>query len=393
MTAVQKQNRHVGGFTLIELMVVIAIIAMLMGIVFRLGGVGGESRARAITIKRLQMLENAVSGYYATFGCYPPVPLQGVSRDVYTRVDSSTGIQEYGERASSFSESTVKAALKAQPVEIRFPYPGEEGMIKYVDYVSEAMKDLHNRGVKRYARAELGIGFVNPSKIPEGIFGTHVDTPKSPYKDTIKRDSPHWTDVQVFRFGLLSFLLPRFQIMMSGDQAFYTSGNDAFAQWNQYNTLPCKVRDGTRYAGWEAVHNRINDPDSADRYEVCNLPSERACARWMANMEGIVRGGGTYFGVDTNAGTTEEVCIENPGVRLYRSNGIYYVLNSMTVEDGWGNEFLYYSDTPFQSHKLWSAGPDGKSFPPWIPISSLKESQRKEVSGWVLDDIDSLKVR
>ena len=63
------------------------VIVTLMAIVFRLAGTGGESTARAKTLARLQKLSNALSGYYAAFGSYPPVPLQGRSRDIYTEVD------------------------------------------------------------------------------------------------------------------------------------------------------------------------------------------------------------------------------------------------------------------------------------------------------------------
>ena len=80
------------GFTLIELLIVTVVIATLMAIVFRLAGSGGESTARAKTLARLQKLSNALSGYYAAFGSYPPVPLQGRSRDIYREVDGSLSL-------------------------------------------------------------------------------------------------------------------------------------------------------------------------------------------------------------------------------------------------------------------------------------------------------------
>ena len=60
----------------------------------------------------------------------------------------------------------------------------------------------------------------------------------------------------------------------------------------------------------------------------------------------------------------------------------------MTVLDGWGNDFYYYSPQPFQSYRLWSAGPDGKTFPPWVPLSTLKtDGDRKTAANWMADDI------
>ena len=78
-----KRDTNRGGFTLIELLVVTVVVVTLMGVVFRLAGAGGDSRKKAVTIDRLQRIENALSGYYAAYGSYPPVPLQGRSRSIY----------------------------------------------------------------------------------------------------------------------------------------------------------------------------------------------------------------------------------------------------------------------------------------------------------------------
>ena len=87
------------GFTLIELLIVTVVIVTLMGIVFRLAGVGGDSRAKSKTQARLQRLENAISGYYAAYGSYPPVPLEGRSRDINVRV-RERGKQRSGEKTA-----------------------------------------------------------------------------------------------------------------------------------------------------------------------------------------------------------------------------------------------------------------------------------------------------
>ena len=53
---------------MIELLIVVVVIATLMGLVFRLAGVGSGQAARNTTITRMQKLEFALSGYYAAFG-------------------------------------------------------------------------------------------------------------------------------------------------------------------------------------------------------------------------------------------------------------------------------------------------------------------------------------
>ena len=70
-----KEARN-SGFTLIELLVVTVVIVALMGVIFRLTGIAGGTSAKETTVFRMQCLENCLSGYYAAFGSYPPVPLQ-----------------------------------------------------------------------------------------------------------------------------------------------------------------------------------------------------------------------------------------------------------------------------------------------------------------------------
>ena len=51
------------GFTLVELLIVIVIIAILMSITYRIMGVSEDQTARQWTVMRLHGLENAIGGY------------------------------------------------------------------------------------------------------------------------------------------------------------------------------------------------------------------------------------------------------------------------------------------------------------------------------------------
>jgi len=69
--------------------------------------------------------------------------------------------------------------------------------------------------------------------------------------------------------------------------------------------------------------------------------------------------------------------------------------------DGWGNEFYYYSPPPHQTYRLWSAGANGKTFPPWVTDRDLAQitggvgansggsgkSASETIQEWVADDI------
>ena len=77
------------AFTLIELLIVTVVILALMGVMFRLTGIASGASNRETTVYRMQCLENCLSGYYAAFGSYPPVPLQGASRNIFRKTDTN----------------------------------------------------------------------------------------------------------------------------------------------------------------------------------------------------------------------------------------------------------------------------------------------------------------
>ena len=127
------------GFTLIELMIVTVVLVTLMAIVFRLAGITGPQEARAKTIKRMQCIENCLSGYYAAFGSYPPVKLHG-SRNIYLKVDN-WGIQEEdGQTVSSLNWASVEAACRSQPVGARYPFSSSDDVQEMVRMVAEELR-------------------------------------------------------------------------------------------------------------------------------------------------------------------------------------------------------------------------------------------------------------
>ena len=144
------QKERNSGFTLVELLIVVVVIAILASIAFRLGGIATDSTRRNLTIERIQKLENALSGYYAAFGSYPPVQLEGRSRNFYYRVNGY-GIQQVSRDPDSSIDlktaegwKQVEAACRAQPVSMEFPY--SEGYQDYVKAVADALRDRHDQG-------------------------------------------------------------------------------------------------------------------------------------------------------------------------------------------------------------------------------------------------------
>lgn len=380
------------AFTLIELLIVIVVLAILAGLVFRLGGIGSASGARNKTVARLQRLENALSGYYAAFGSYPPVQLQGRSRNIFYEVNGY-GIQQTSNDPASSSGlppwNQIEAACRAQPVAMEFPY--DAGYQDYVTAVAAQLKRLHDDGVDPYKNNDaLGYGF-DGLRTPSQLSGKYGETA--------------WTEVQVFKFGLMSYLLPRYLVMMGHNaNELY----DNFAQWDDYNQLPARFEDGVSYGSWNEM-NQVFTAQSNARWKIALLPSQAVTARWLPNFEGVLscNKGGTYYGINIESYDTIDLSngrlsVGNPYPKLYSSGDSQsgtgtsgtqqYALNEITMRDGWGRELYYYSLPPYQSYRVWSAGPNGKTFPPWIsPEEDVYKTNKDTIQSWVADDIVQMK--
>ena len=84
----------------------------------------------------------------------------------------------------------------------------------------------------------------------------------------------------------------------------------------------------------------------------------------------------------------------SPNLELYRPCGSsegdtqgLYILDYVTVVDGWHRPLYYYSPAPYQTYTLWSAGANGKTFPPWVSREKLGATANEMISRWLRDDI------
>ena len=399
------------GFTLIEMMIVVAVLVTLMAMTFRLSDIGADTEARTTTIARMQRLENALSGFHAAFGCYPPVKLHG---------NRSLENQERSINWSNEGEAWrwVREVCKSQPLGCRFPFPpGANGQISEAikelsDYVREAStmdeyKDtFRDENTKNWA----GAGFMSSAE-------NTVESRLSGKKDQVL-----WSEMKLFQYGVMSFLLPRYLVMMGGNKRYYDDGGSGgFAQWSQNNQKPSDPFTGYPIEWgyvYDWVQSYVNNNEKMDEkvMKLRMMPSQAACARWMPNLEGICKCNRdvTLFGVHIksthwrDAGIFDGMGIERLVPALMDTcfspdNGNsytdQYLLDEVTVQDGWGCEFYYYSRSPYQSYTLWSSGPDRKTFPPWISRDNLQSSARGDSSGsseadraaqWTRDDIIQL---
>lgn len=375
------------AFTLVELLIVVVVLVTLMSIVFSLSAVGDASERRNLTVARLQRLENCISGYYAAFGSYPPVKIHG-SRNIYYKTNKY-GIQQTENDEPETGKlvwERVEAACRSQPVAMNFPFSSDyDG---YIDATSRELMELHQAGGDDNAYAKnMALANNTANFNPGWVTGS-------------RRQSADWGQCQIFRFGLMSFLLPRFLVMMGNTQ---TSIYNDFAQWKDNNQIPCRMEDGAPYTSWNQLNNDVIN--NADRWKVEALSSQAVTARWMPNLKGILHCERelTLYGVTVSGEGYRNFTIENAWPTIYSGGdsqggegsgdgSTQYVLDGVTCRDGWWNDFYYYSEPPYQSYRLWSAGANGRTFPPWISEeeisndSTLSQS-RNLIQNWRADDI------
>ena len=386
------------GFRLVELLIVTVVVVSLMGIVFRLTGIVGGTTKRQQTISRMQRLENCLAGYYAVFGSYPPVPLQGSSRNVYLKA-MGNGVQSENETETRLSWTAVRAACKAQPVRAMYPAARGQGD-SYQKFQDGVNKYYEAGGYTKDVKATVD-GWRN---------ATLVDLSKSSGYLKGCEDDTSFKRVQLFRYGLMAYLLPRYKFMLEcvrdENSGRYRSGGFApwgYAQWTYYNTVPPRMDSGTPFANWESFCDNVL---GENEWQIELIPSQAACARWVHNLvataddPNIVSGQRIdVFGVEVGNGRTIPSIAYPSSFELFDKGGYSasgsgsgsgYPLYFITVQDGWDKDFYYYSPAPYQSYVLWSSGPDTRTFPPWVDLKSLSSDDFKTAIDWMADDIKGM---
>lgn len=390
------------AFTLVELLVVVVVIAILMAVSFRIMGVGEEETSRSLTVRRLHALETCISGYFAAFGSYPPVRLHG-SRNIFYKVNDQGGqVVDEEPQYGKLNWPSVHAACRSQPVAMNFPFRQSDW-----DVISRTSQKL-----QKMAENKKG-GVCEAAK-------TGFDALQTPSQLSGKADEDEWTHLNLFRFGLMSFLLPRFMFMMQADD---TTMYDKFMQWGDNNNVPCKFEDGVPYEDWEAIARQVKPPVGGGKeindelWKVAMLPSQIITARWVACLEKCCQsqrpsaGELVVWGVNIlgeeeydksdlrESGMTAQISYPTRYPPVFSSGELQrtqngwtqaYALDGISCRDGWGEDFYYYSPPPHQGYRLWSAGPNCKTFPPWISekeIDDLGGSEAATARTWKADDL------
>ena len=336
------------GFTMIELMVVLAVVGILVMGMFRLMGVTSGKAKYSETVATLERVKNALSGYYAIYGCYPPV------KTSYAPLDpDANDFEEYWDEKSSEevkdqhgvvlpNANYANFAARAQPIAFEYPNLKEEE-----SYINRKM---------------------NPRV---------AATTRSPDRTEIR-----WTKNKLFKFGLMSYLLPRIELMVSRED----SSNQI--RWNEQDSMgvPFEFLEAQQ---WAAENSPAPTRGSSNQEKIGILEKQLlaendACAKWLPNFEKrlTLSFDRNVMGVKLKRQDVGDSCYT-----IYTGSSGAAVMMKASVRDGWGREIYYYSEPPYQSYRLWSSGPDGATFPPWLDTNQYRSGKFSKCREWMADDV------
>jgi len=350
------------AFTLIELMIVVSVITILMLATFQLFRAAAHAKKVAETKARLERIQNALSGYFAAYGQYPPVPFYASlnpddntgNPDGKSSDNPNTGEEKWEDRAQN-------TARFVQPVAFEFPTP------RSMDEIVPTRFD------------------------PKDFGGMDVQAVNQVVKQ-VESEDPNWDTTKVFKFGLVSFLIPRLQVVGIPASA---SGTDFGApdpelflkiQWINQSTDPTRKPGG------------VMDQDFLNKMRKQQAAENEACAKWLPNLAETIAGSGDItrdvLGIPIWTGGWNKGGLRPRWITLSTGQPRPVALWVGTILDAWHNEFFYYSPPPYQSYRIWSAGDDGKTYPPWIQsnegdyLKNDKDGPRwKKIAKWKKDDI------
>ena len=363
------------AFTLIELMIVVSVITILMLATFQLFRAAAHSKKVAETKARLERIQNALSGYFAAYGQYPPVPFYAdlnpdnnhcdpdyVDRVKFGNDNDGVGVPYYMLAWEARAQVTARCV---QPIAFEFPPPRSMDEV-----IPTRFKDPND-----WRTGGMDVQSVN-----------QVD-------QQYKYEDINWNTTKVFKFGLVSFLIPKLQVVgIPGSPTATDWGAPSqrlflSAQWINQSTDPTRKPGGTM------------DKDFLDKMGKQLAAENEACAKWLPNLAGTIAGSGEItrdvLGIPIwTGGWGHKGGLQPRSMTLSTGQSRPVAVWVATILDAWHNEFFYYSPPPYQSYRIWSAGDDGKTYPPWIQsnegdyLKSDKDGPRwKKIAKWKKDDI------
>ena len=306
-TCARAAARRRSGFTLIELMVVIVLVCLLAGMVFRLVGATNNQDKVAATKAILQKVSLALEAYKSLYGKYPPVPIYGEDKS-----------------AAEGTQGDVKGFNgSGQPVVFAFP------------------------------------------SVPSGLKGaglTFDATEAAQIAAVDKNGALDWENNCLFTFGLVSFFVPRYNYAKSRGcptELLGVPSKNPPANWGEAE------KDGRHVVTqWKTYNKRRSDSEIGDSSRDINA-ARRILPYLDAELDAagnLVKNGIMQECKDDYSFSARQI-LQTPGGTFTVPIRVLRILDAFTA----GNDInvvsphviRYLSRPPYESYELRSSGPDG----------------------------------
>lgn len=191
------------GFTLIEMLVVIAIILILSGIILRATSLVFRNMATGKAHHDLQQIQNALNEYYAEYGNYPPCSYVAyeyegdltrlnpafrtyLANPLYNNPDDPSRffLDTDARPSGSWPQGTAGKSIGYRYGLISYLWPRDKGQSHWYDADTERDKTAKARWA----------GFLKDVKVESGWGGAHVATVESTiaYTNTVDNIPDPW---------------------------------------------------------------------------------------------------------------------------------------------------------------------------------------------------------
>ena len=210
MSKVERKRRT--GFTLVEMLVVIAIIGVLVALLIPAIQAARENARRAACQSNLKQIAFAVQQYHTKFHVFPPGSLDGPTQHSWmpallTYMEQESIASIYNWKVSWDDPANQEAISTRLDVLVCPSNPGEENRLDQVaSGIQAAISDYAPVG-----NVDSGVPRLDPLKPREGVM---------PRLNLAATARPKWIRVQDIRDGLSSTVVV---VEASGRPSFYTS--------------------------------------------------------------------------------------------------------------------------------------------------------------------------
>jgi prepilin-type N-terminal cleavage/methylation domain-containing protein len=154
------KRRLKSGFTLIEILVVVVIILVLSGVLFRISSLVSYKASVAKAVSDMEKIRNALEEYYAEYGIYPPTTDNAY---IYENANWQFSVMRtyIQQNQGSISDSEESAAMEGNTDHIGYQY----GLVSHLFF--------RQRGV---------------TSVPAADQGDYVVSQQLPYSEDTERD-------------------------------------------------------------------------------------------------------------------------------------------------------------------------------------------------------------